>query len=48
MLDYLKSLNLKPAAGFQEGFESTVTVLKANEAVLTRSRLEYQPDEFKI
>jgi predicted dehydrogenase len=48
VLDYLKSLNLKPAAGFQEGFESTVTVLKANEAVLKRSRIEYQPDWFKI
>jgi len=48
VLDYLKSLNLKPAAGFTEGFEATVTVLKANEAVLASKRIEYKPEWFQI
>jgi predicted dehydrogenase len=48
VLDYLKSLNLKPAAGYKEGFESTVTVLKANEAVLGAKRIELNPEWFKV
>ncbi|MFT4692404.1 MAG: putative dehydrogenase [Limisphaerales bacterium] len=48
VLDYLKTLNLKPAAGFQEGFEATVTVLKANEAVNSKKRIEYDPAWFKV
>jgi len=48
VIDYMKSLNLKPAAGFQEGFEATVTVLKANEAILNKTRIEYKPEWFKV
>jgi predicted dehydrogenase len=48
VLDYLKTLNLKPAAGYQEGFEATVTALKANEAVNTKKRIEYDPAWFKV
>lgn len=48
VIDYMKSLNLKPAAGYQEGFESTVTVLKANEAIMKKTRIEYQPEWFKV
>ncbi len=48
VLDYLKSLNLKPAAGYQEGFEATVTVLKANEAVVGAKRIEYKPEWFQV
>ena len=48
VLDYLKSLNLKKAADYQAGFESTVTVLKANEAVLGGKRVELKPELFKV
>ncbi|MBG88969.1 MAG: hypothetical protein CMO80_18990 [Verrucomicrobiales bacterium] len=47
-VDYAKTLNLKPAAGYQEGFEATVTVLKANEAVNAKKRVELDPDLFKV
>jgi predicted dehydrogenase len=37
-----------PAAGYQEGFEATVTALKANEAILGAKRIVFQPEWFKL
>ncbi len=48
VLDYLKSLNLKPAATYKEGFEATVTVLIANDAVNQQKRIEYKPEWFQV
>ena len=48
LLDSFKPLNLKPAAGYQQGFDATVTVLKANEAILNKTRIEFDPDWFKV
>ncbi len=50
LLDYLKELEGKrlPAAGFQEGFESTLLVIKANEAIQTGQRIELKPEWFEL
>ncbi len=48
VLDYLKSLNLKPAATYKDGFEATVTVLTANDAVNQHKRIEYKPEWFQV
>ena len=37
-----------PAAGWKQGFESLVTVVTANEAVLKNSRIAYEPGMFRI
>jgi len=48
--EYLGSLkkNRLPAATFQEGFEATVTALKANEAILKKQRIAFEPEWFEI
>ena len=38
----------QPAAGWKEGFESTVAVLKANEAVLKGQRIVFQKEWFEV
>lgn len=37
-----------PAAGYKEGFEATVAVLKANEAVTTKQRIVLKDEWFQI
>lgn len=37
-----------PAAGWKQGFESLVTVIKANEAVLKGTRIAYEPAMFQV
>ncbi len=50
LLDYLKELEGKrlPAAGFQEGFEATILVIKANEAIQAGKRIELKPEWFEL
>jgi len=38
----------KPTGGWQEGFEATVTAIKANEAVATGSKITFQKDWFAV
>lgn len=38
----------KPAAGALEGYQSAVTAIKANEAVLSGTRIAYQQDWFEL
>lgn len=38
----------KPAAGALEGYQAAVTVIKANEAILTGSKIAYTPDMFEL
>jgi len=38
----------QPAAGAQEGFEATVSVLKASEAVAKKARIVYSKEWFQI
>jgi predicted dehydrogenase len=40
--------NKLPAAGYEEGFEAAVTVIKANEAINTRKRIELKDEWFQI
>lgn len=38
----------KPTGGWQEGFEATVTAIKANEAVATGSKITFQKEWFAV
>jgi predicted dehydrogenase len=38
----------EPVMNYQKSFEATVVALKANEAVLSRSRIEFQPEWFVV
>ncbi len=38
----------KPAAGALEGYQAAVTAIKANEAILSGSRIAYTPDMFEL
>ena len=46
-VDSLKKSRL-PAAGFKEGYEATVTVLKANEAILKGQRIPLAKEWFEV
>lgn len=50
MQNYIAGLskNLLPAAGYKEGFEAAVTVIKANEAIQKNQRIVFQPEWFEI
>jgi predicted dehydrogenase len=41
-------LQLRPTAGYLEGFQATVTAVKANEAVLAKKRIELQRDWYEL
>lgn len=38
----------KPASGALEGYQSAVTVIKANEAIVSGGRIAYTPDMFEL
>lgn len=38
----------KPAAGALEGYQAAVTAIKANEAILSGSKIAYTPDMFEL
>ncbi len=38
----------KPEAGWKEGFEATVTAVKANEAIMAGSKIVFEPGWFKV
>jgi hypothetical protein len=44
----LSELELTQTAGWKEGLEATVTVIKANEAITHRKRIEYQKEWFEL
>jgi predicted dehydrogenase len=48
--DYMAGLEKSkfPSAGYKEGFEAAVTVIKANEAILGRKRIALQEEWFQI
>jgi predicted dehydrogenase len=43
-----KDVKLKPAAGCLEGFQATVTVIKANEAILAGRRVAIKPELYEL
>jgi predicted dehydrogenase len=48
--EYLESINKikQPHAGYKEGFQATVAVLKANEAILKGQKLAFQKEWFEL
>ena len=38
----------RPAAGYLEGFVATVTAIKANEAIMSNSKIELKPDLYEL
>ena len=50
LANYMAGLNKSklPAAGFKEGFEAAVTVIKANEAIAGKKRIALQDEWYQI
>jgi predicted dehydrogenase len=46
--EHVATLKRKPAAGWKEGLEATVLAIKANEAALTRQKVELKKEFFEI
>jgi predicted dehydrogenase len=46
--EYLNSLKLRAAAGYQEGYTATVLALKANEAINNNQRIEISKEWFEL
>jgi hypothetical protein len=47
-MDFLGKVPRRAAAGYLEGFQAVVTVVKANEAILTASRIELKPEWYEL
>ena len=45
---YLTQVKRQPAAGWKEGLESTIAVIKANEAILKGQRIVFQKEWFDV
>ena len=50
LVEYLGSLgeSMLPAAGYQEGYEATVTALKVNEAIVTGKEIAFEDSWFDL
>ena len=48
MMEFLGKVQLRPAAGYLEGFQAVVTAVKANEAILTAKRIELKPEWYEL
>lgn len=46
--DQLATLKTKPVPGWKEGFEATVLAIKANEAIMKKSRIVFTDDMFNV
>jgi predicted dehydrogenase len=46
--DHLSRSHLDPAAGYLEGYQATVTAIKANEAIVTGKRIELKPEWYEL
>ena len=44
----LAKLFRRPAASYLEGFQATVTVIKANEAITEGKRVEIKPELYEL
>jgi predicted dehydrogenase len=45
---YKKMVSGRPAAGYLEGFQATVTAIKANEAITSQKRIELKPEWYEL
>lgn len=48
LADHIAKLHRAPAAGYVEGYEATVTAIKANEAVTTGERIVLKPEWYAL
>jgi predicted dehydrogenase len=48
LMEFLGKVQLRPAAGYLEGFQAVVTAAKANEAILGAKRIELKPDWYEL
>jgi predicted dehydrogenase len=48
LMEFLAKVQLRPAAGYLEGYQAVVTAVKANEAILSAKRIELQPDWYEL
>ena len=48
LADYLSSLKLRPAAGWQDGYAATVLGIKASEAINQGTRIELKKEWFEL
>jgi len=48
MMEQLGKVQRRAAAGYLEGFQSVVTAVKANEAILSASRIELKPEWYEL
>jgi predicted dehydrogenase len=46
--ELVSKIKLRPTAGFLEGYQATVLAIKANEAVVSRQRIEFKPEWFEL
>jgi len=48
LLEHLAKVSRKPAAGYLEGFQATVTAIKSNEAVMSGQRVAFKPEWYEL
>jgi predicted dehydrogenase len=48
LMEHLAKVPRRAAAGFLEGFQATVTAVKANEAILGAKRIELKPEWYEL
>lgn len=46
--EHLGKIHRQPAAGWLEGYQATVTAIKANEAILSGQRVELKPEWYEV
>lgn len=48
LADLFSKVTRKPVAGYLEGYQATVLAIKANEAAVSRKRIEIKPDLYEL
>jgi predicted dehydrogenase len=48
LAEHIAKVHRAPAAGFLEGYQATVTAIKANEAILSGERLALKPEWYEL
>ena len=48
LAEHLSKVHRPPAAGYLEGFQATVTAIKANEAITTGQRIVLKPEWYEL
>jgi predicted dehydrogenase len=48
LIEALAKVGKRAAAGYQEGYQATVTAIKANEAIMTGQRIELKPEMYQL